>query len=702
MSFRSGRPVAGRRGLALPAADPPQAHPVTARHLQCRLNPSRANPNDPEDQAQIRHGEALGAAVGKGGFSTRRASAVYLARVALIGVSLVSVSLLSLAELDAIGLPGCRVGSGCAAAASSVWGRIPVVAWPTAFVGTAWFFALAVWTLLTGPRPAVSKPISTLIAFGGLGSLLLLGASVFGGYLCAYCIVANSAHLLYVLLSFFALPPADSTGPVRPLRQRFSIFGAGAAAALATLGLAAVYVQTGRLARQRDAAALRESTAKVVQASTRVETAVAATQVPQAAAPVPLPSDVNSKPDSAPASGGFTGRWRLGPEVAQIRIVVLTDYQCPDCKALEAKLSQLVSTNQNVSLSVKHFPLCKDCNPKVGQTLHPNACWAARFTEAAGMLGGQEKFWQAHTLMFQRGGAFTDAEFPALISGLGLDPRLFSRTMQSQATLDLVKADIAEGFALGISQTPMMFINGVEIRGAHQAGALMLAVQAVVASGIPARTAAVDAPPNAFSKALADFDAAPVREIAPEFGRPAAGAVPEDAGVRVVVFGDVQDPLTCAAHAEVMKLVAADPRVRYEYRHFPLDRSCNPSLPEAVSRHPAGCMAARAIEAAGEIKGPQAQQRLFQWLVENRDRLSEQVLREGAQAMSLDDVELFAMMRDIRVTNSIAADLALAGRVGLRAVPSVWVNGKFVGTLTVDGNSVLAAVVQAELARRGK
>jgi len=661
-----------------------------------------ANINNPKVQNHNASGGPLPPDARNGGLLERLAFAGLWVRSVLILAALVSVSLLGLAELTSIGLPGCRIGSSCAAAAASIWGRVPFIGWPTAFIGVAWFLALSVWTLLAGPRPVISRVARVFLATGALGSLLMLTVSFVGGYLCPYCIAANVAHLAFVVLSFLVAAPSPVPTAGRTRKQRWSVPSGAAAAVLATIGLAAVHAQTSRTQRERDAAALRESTAKVVEASTRPANTAESTPVPQTPTPVPPGPAAAASPVAESTGGGFTGRWRLGPEIAQVRIVVLTDYQCPDCKALEAELSQLVKANPAVSLSIKHFPLCTDCNPKIGQTLHPNACWAARFAEAAGMLGGQAKFWEAHALMFERGGAFTDAEFPGLVTKLGLEPRLFSRTMQSQATLDLVKADIADGFSLGLSQTPMMFMNGVELRGAHRPGAVSQAVQSLIASGVPARSAAADTPPDAFAKALADWENSPVRDIPPEFGRPAAGAVSEDARVRVVLFGDVQDPFTCAAHTELAKLVTSDPRVRYEYRHFPLDRSCNPALPEAANRYPMGCLAARAIEAAAAIKGQECQQRMLQWLVDNRDRLSEQALRDGAPAMFLDETELFAMMQDVRVTNGIAADLALASRIGLAAVPSVWVNDKLVSKLTVDGKSVLSAVVQAELNRQGK
>ena len=63
---------------------------------------------------------------------------------------------------------------------------------------------------------------------------------------------------------------------------------------------------------------------------------------------------------------------------------MLTDYQCPDCRRLEDEAMRLVEERDDLSLSIKHFPMCAEatpgvpCNKYVKRTLHANACWAAR------------------------------------------------------------------------------------------------------------------------------------------------------------------------------------------------------------------------------------------------------------------------------------------------------------------------------------
>ena len=118
-------------------------------------------------------------------------------------------------------------------------------------------------------------------------------------------------------------------------------------------------------------------------------------------------------------SSGFVDDDYQGPFEASIRIVFFSDYQCPDCRRVEAEIRALVSERDDISLSAKHFPLCTDCNRHITKSPHPNACWAARAAEAAGILRGNEGFWQMHYWLFDRSGSFTGAELQAGLSEIG-------------------------------------------------------------------------------------------------------------------------------------------------------------------------------------------------------------------------------------------------------------------------------------------
>ena len=98
-------------------------------------------------------------------------------------------------------------------------------------------------------------------------------------------------------------------------------------------GLYAAESRTKQLVEQSQEKDRLESTEKIIAATGEQARANAQTQTTQTdnAEPAPISDDANDRP----WTGGFTGRYRLGPEEAQARIVIITDYQCPDCRRVE-------------------------------------------------------------------------------------------------------------------------------------------------------------------------------------------------------------------------------------------------------------------------------------------------------------------------------------------------------------------------------
>jgi len=145
-----------------------------------------------------------------------------------------------------------------------------------------------------------------------------------------------------------------------------------------------------------------------------------------------------------------------GPADAVHTVVVFSDFQCPVCKKFEEvlegvqkKLAERGRPNA-VKVIFKHWPICKDCNPAVKNNLHPVACQAARAAEAARILGGDEKFYQMHDLLFDTQETWTKTkEFEPLAKRLGFDPEAFTKAMESEEASARIKANIEEGNNIG-------------------------------------------------------------------------------------------------------------------------------------------------------------------------------------------------------------------------------------------------------------
>jgi protein-disulfide isomerase len=395
----------------------------------------------------------------------------------------------------------------------------------------------------------------------------------------------------------------------------------------------------------------------------------------------------------------FTGRYRVGPAEAPIRIVMFTDYQCRDCYDIEKQLQKLYNTRSDISISIKHFPFNSDCNPKITKTQHPNACWAARAAETAGMLWGPEGFWQMHVWLFDRRGVFESTrELEDGIREMGYDPAGFVSVMSSDETLAVVRADAEQAKKLGLHFTPMILINGVELKGWTAPNALIRTVEQVAATNPPARSAAFDRPPLAFEKYVADWREQ--SQLSLPADKQAWVLGPEQAAVEIVMWGDYQESGTTEADALIRALMAGRSDVQYRYRQYPFNSDCNPNI--KTQRHPQACRAALAAEAAGRLAGNDGYWKMHVWLMENRQRFSDEALRTAATELGFDANALFAAMEQDDLQANILDDIRAGKRLprlrhgmppGLYGVPTIFVNNRYVPRWRLGDQPVLPDIL---------
>lgn len=593
------------------------------------------------------------------------------------------------------GLPGCGPQSGCEALERTRWGTVPGLQWPVSFVGFAYFLALLMaWMVAGRDVPAAAQ---WLLRIGGAASLLFIGVMLTLRKVCPYCVGVHAANLAVVVLieremlrrARQALPGG---GPMSWVRVR-RIAGSALATFLAVsllLGVANARMHQKQLASAESDR--RQATDKIL------AQAQAVSEVPASQAT----GDIWG-------NAGFTGRYRLGPEASPIRIVMLTDYQCEDCNKVEPEVEAILASRNDVSLSVKHYPMCTEASPGVPcnrfakKSMHPNACWAARAAEAAGILKGDDGFWAMHRWLFSRAGNFTDANLKSAVSQMGFNPEAFLEVMKGPETLQRVQADCEEGNALGLYFTPMIFVNGVEFKGWQVPGALRKTVEEVAAKNPPPLNATADRPSLAGSKYIQDWRDQPARHMPPEtkaWSTGAASATGVPGGTRfvdVILFGDYQEPYTAAMDVAIRGLMKSKPNVRYTFRHFPIDPKINSTLPTNVrpeAVHPQAGRAAQAAEAAGAIGGTQAYWKMHDWLMRNLQSFNDESLRTAAEGMGIDSDKLFAEMENPEITAAILEDARAAQQLGLTGVPMVFVNSKWVWRTMRDNENIVLPVIE--------
>ncbi len=426
-------------------------------------------------------------------------------------------------------------------------------------------------------------------------------------------------------------------------------------------------LESGRFVREQEAER-QASAERIAAASTAAGTAS-------------TPAAGSSAANDSPWEEAFTGRYLLGPEEAAVRIVTITDYQCPDCGRIEDDIMELLARYENVSFSTKHFPMCEACNPHAVRTLHPNACWAARAAEAAGLLRGAEGFYQMHDWLFKIKGTFDRESLRSKLGELGYDIETFTGIMRSPQPLEFVQADIEEALWLGLHYTPMVFINGIEMKGVRSPKAVARTVEEILALDPPRRTAQADQPPPALQKYIDDWQGQRVVRLPADSQIWSLGA--DDPRATIVLWGDYQEPNTAEADIAIRALLEELPAAQYHFRHYPVNSSCNPASP--IDKYPLACLAATAAEAAGRLGGPNAYWAMHAWLMEHQAELSEEAVLGEAARLGLDRAAFTRARMGDPAAAAIRADGEAGGRLGFRSIPAIYVNGRNVPRWSLDG-----------------
>jgi protein-disulfide isomerase len=143
-----------------------------------------------------------------------------------------------------------------------------------------------------------------------------------------------------------------------------------------------------------------------------------------------------------------------GPEDAPYMLVEYGDYECPDCGRLYVTLRDLRRDSASrLRFVFRHYPL---------SGIHHHAQQAAEAAEAAGAQG---KFWEMHTLLFERQAALHTKDLIHYAGELNLDVERFRNELKNQIYSETVRADFIAGVQNGVNHTPGLFLNSVRYDG---------------------------------------------------------------------------------------------------------------------------------------------------------------------------------------------------------------------------------------------
>lgn len=144
----------------------------------------------------------------------------------------------------------------------------------------------------------------------------------------------------------------------------------------------------------------------------------------------------------------------LGKKGASVTLVEFSDFQCPFCNRFAPTLKRVEKEyGDKVYIVYRQYPI---------PSLHPFALKAA---EASLCANEQGKFWELHDLMFAEQTRLAVSDLKEKATRLGMDKKKFDTCMDNGRYVEQVQNDIQEASRIGVTGTPAVFINGVELKG---------------------------------------------------------------------------------------------------------------------------------------------------------------------------------------------------------------------------------------------
>ena len=384
----------------------------------------------------------------------------------------------------------------------------------------------------------------------------------------------------------------------------------------------------------------------------------------------PAPARLASEPEAV--------AFAMGDADAPVQVVEFTDYECPYCQryareTMPALVENLVESGR-VFYAIKDLPL---------DAIHPEARSAS---VAARCAGEQDAYLPMHDAIFAsqaewRGsGDGAGAIFADLVADLDLDAGAFSTCMADGHQADGVQENVEEAMALGVSGTPVFFIDGYGVPGAQPyelfETAVELAENGELDDVIEAQARQAYEAMLAQQAAAQQADALPAAPVeVPLEDAYSIGNL--DAPVTIVEYTDFQRPF-CARHgletfAQIEESLVDTGKVRYVFKDLPL-----------TSIHPQATLAAEAARCAGaQDMGREGYVAMHNVLFEKQKAWSGQagaadLFADYAAEIGLDREVFATCLKNHDFEDAVQADIQEAMDLGINGAPAFLINGHLV------------------------
>jgi len=337
----------------------------------------------------------------------------------------------------------------CTEAYTSRYGAFAGV--PVALLGLVFFAGVLALIALCSASPAASRNLPGYIFLSSTIGLAVVLYLAYASYVVLHVVCLLCAGTYLAVIGLFLLSGSATQYPMTSLPMRIIddlklLIRTPRALSAAVVFLAAAAVAIAVFPEQRVSAESGSSEAEQMATPAVTLTPAQVQEFEKYLAAQPR------VPVMAPSDG------------AAVVILKFNDYQCPGCgqtyrdyKPVLAKWAK--QSPGKVKFTAKDYPLERECNQFVGQDLHLGACEAAvavRLAREKGKAEAMEEWLYSNQPAMNPATVKKAAETVAGITNF--DARF-------PATLELVKADIAQGAQLKVNGTPSFFVNGIRLPG---------------------------------------------------------------------------------------------------------------------------------------------------------------------------------------------------------------------------------------------
>jgi protein-disulfide isomerase len=144
----------------------------------------------------------------------------------------------------------------------------------------------------------------------------------------------------------------------------------------------------------------------------------------------------------------------LGKSGAAVEVVEFSDFQCPYCRQFAPNLKRIEQEfGDKVRVVYRQYPIA---------SIHP---FAFKASEASLCANEQGRFWELHDMMFSEQEKLAVADLKDKARRANLDRKQFDACLDSGKYVEQVQRDLAEGLRIGVTGTPAVYINGIQLEG---------------------------------------------------------------------------------------------------------------------------------------------------------------------------------------------------------------------------------------------